>query len=143
MKPIITNEGNATQIQAALDAVNGNAVSFTTHNYADILRLADRLKMKVASFPKCDRCGATLIHIGAGPSSAAYRNAAIATKVTLRFASDGMTVKLVDVERVEVYPTNPEKISFNLTQKAYDAWISRCAVRFGVIAPPSSLVKSA
>lgn len=134
-KQIIINEAHASAIQSALDDVNGKASAFTTHRAFDVIALASRFVADLvkADIPTSDRAGAILVHVGAGPWANAYRSEAIATRITLRVASDGREVRLVDVERATVHPKKAEKFEISLRMAAHDHYVGRCIKRFGVI----------
>lgn len=80
-----------TEIQAALDEVNGSAMAFTVHYANGVYTLSRRAERYLIdnNIPESERAGATVTFRPAGPDARAYKNAAIATDITLTRTGSG------------------------------------------------------
>jgi hypothetical protein len=120
-----------TEIQAALDEVNGSATAFTVHYANDVYARSRRAEGYLIdnNIPESERAGATVTFHPAGPDARAYKNAAIATDVTPTRTGSGWY--LTDVRRAQVWPRNPERFYVSITDRACDALIRRTLKAFG------------
>lgn len=107
-------------IQAALDAVNGKATSWTL----DVLNVRDLAKKAEAQpdeagIKKTVKVGATASFYGFAPSAKAYKYAVSSTAMVLKRFPEGWRV--MKFARSSMYPgsTSRGEITVNLTQKQY------------------------
>ena len=114
------------RVEAALDAVNGKATSFTIQ-YASVVRgIAEDAEKALALLPKAQRSGAVVTFTPSGPSAGAYKNSAISTIVTLQRGSSAWF--LIGVGRTSVYPKQTERLSITITKGQADV-IIKAAIR--------------
>ena len=118
-------------IQEALDAVNGNATAFTVAIASEVydIVLGSINHLNDNCVPQSDWTGAKAVYRPAGPSANAYKNSAISTEITLTFT--GGAWALTGVERVAVYPRNPERLRVTITDRAARNLIKRSLAAFG------------
>ncbi len=109
-------DSKTAAINAALDKVNGKAVSHTINTYAGVAMIADRAEelLDARGVTKKGRVGTTVIHTPSGPSASSYKYAAVSTAIYLKRVADGW--RLTGVERSSVWPKSSE--TFSLTVSA-------------------------
>ncbi len=131
-RPINVEIANARAITDALYEVNGRAERHATTRYREISDVADRLMAEVEPLPLRLRSQATVAHVPAGPRSRSYNYSATSTRVTLRVSGDGKSVRLVGVERAEVYPGSSEHFRVVVSRDAMDWMLNDLQRRFRV-----------
>ncbi|QDM22741.1 hypothetical protein FIU28_17465 [Tardiphaga sp. vice154] len=121
----------AAKLRDALDAVNGAAKTFTLTSPAHVGILARQgERFLIANgVPLSDRAGATVTMTPGGPAAKAYKNAAISTRVTLTRGAKCWF--LTGIERVNVWPGNPEKFDVAITDAAAENLVKRALAKFG------------
>lgn len=109
-------------IQAALDAVNGKARSFTL-DVLNVRSLAEKAEAQLdnAGIKKTVKVGATATFYGFAPSAKAYKYAVTTTAMTLKRYPEGWRV--MRLIRSSMYPNSTQRgeIRVNLTKKQYAA----------------------
>ena len=103
------NIKNPSKIYPALEKVNGRATSFTIRKAETVLRVAERAEAQLNALPKPDRVGAVAFYTPAGPTANSYKWGAASTQITLERFPTGWF--LIGVERAEVYPKQPERLT--------------------------------
>lgn len=118
------------EIRDALLSVNGNATSFTITLPAEVIRAAARAErhLDAHNVADSDRNGAIATLRPEGPYANAYKNPAISTQITLKRA--GGVWSLVAVDRVAVYPRNPEQFRVSITDRAAAKLVKRTLAAF-------------
>jgi len=129
-KKDLTTESNRA-IRDALDAVNGAATSFTVFSPAEILNLLVRAEKYLVNeqIPFSDQAGTKVTFRPEGPRANAYRRSAISTEVTISRTGKGWY--LTGVERVDVWPRNPEKFAVMISDRAIANALKRKLRAFG------------
>jgi hypothetical protein len=126
---------NENEIQAALAAVNGKALSFTITSYAQVEAYAAGVEdvVKKTKLPKKERLGIRAYITPAGPSAKSYKYASKSTGLTIEYGAAGWY--LVRVASTDVFPRQPERIKITITQAQRDAIAKRAVADFIVAIP--------
>ncbi len=111
-------DSKTAAINAALDKVNGKAVSHTINKYAGVAMIADRAEelLNARGVTQKGRVGTTVIHTPSGPGASSYKYAAVSTTIYLKRAADGW--RLTGVERSSVWPKSSETFCIIVGSKA-------------------------
>lgn len=107
-------------VEAALEAVNGKALSFTIAAFAEVIEIALEAEERLAAkgIKKANRVGTVVKYRPAGPSANGYRYAAATTFLTLERTTGGWW--LTAVERDTVQPKQSECFDLIITPAAHD-----------------------
>ena len=124
-----------SEIQKALDAVNGKATSFTVCSASHVREIAWNVEAMLdrRGVTKANRGGTVVTFRPAGPSASSYKHSAVSTQITMERASTGAWY-LTSITRVDVYPNQTERLSIQITAAARDD-VTRHAMRDFVVAP--------
>ncbi len=108
-------DSKTSAINAALDKVNGKAVSHTINTYAGVAMIADRAEklLDARGVTQKGRVGTTVIHTPSGPGASSYKYAAVSTTIYLKRVADGW--RLTGVERSSVWPKSSETFSLTVS----------------------------
>lgn len=119
------------KIDEALKGVNGNATTFTVNSPYKVGQLAVHADnvLACAGITDAEANGTFATFRPAGPWANAYKNSAISTLLTIK-KSRGKWY-LIGVERVPVYPRNPERFHVTATDKAALAMAARMLKSIG------------
>jgi hypothetical protein len=133
-------------IAAELNDVNGKAIAFTVYAPTMVVDAAQRAERYLADHgvPVRDRSGAKVSYRPAGPTANSYKYGAISTEVRLRRKSGSAPVWYLDeVERVTVYPRNPERLAVEISDPATYDLVKRTLAAFGRDVVPRELLAPA
>lgn len=152
MKPIkfSLNADLGVETTAAIDAelndVNGRAIAFTVYAPMMVVEAARRAERYLADHgvPVSDRGGAKVSYRPAGPTAKSYQYGAVSTQIRLRRRSGTAPVWYLDgVERVTVYPRNPERLAVEISDPAMHNLVKRMLAAFGRDVVPRELLAPA
>ena len=152
MKPIkfALNAALDAKTTAAIDAelndVNGRATAFTVYVPQMVVHAAQRAERYLADHgvPVSDRSGAKVSYRPAGPTANSYRYGAVSTEITVRRKAGSAPVWYLDaVERVMVYPRNPERLAVQISDAATHNLVKRTLAAFGRDTVPRELLAPA
>ena len=130
MKPIKITIANNAVLNAALDAVNGKAQTFTIRNGAEVVAIAKEFESMLDMLPKDQRKGASASYKPAGPSANSYKYSAKSTRILLeRRSSDWW---LVGVIASTVEPKRPAQKSIQITRAQADEIATRALAKFSI-----------
>jgi hypothetical protein len=121
-------------IDAELNDVNGKAIAFTVYAAMMVVDAAHRAERYLADHgvPFGDRGGAKVSFRPAGPTAKSYQYGAVSTEIRLRRRFGNAPVwYLDDVERVTVYPRNPERLAVEISDPATYNLVKRTLAAFG------------
>jgi len=132
MRINITNRG---KIEAALEAVNGRARSFTVESARQVEDYAKHLERELErrGVKKSERKGALGNCTPAGPTARAYKYRAHSTTIYLERGASGWF--LIGVERSSVAPTDKEAVNLYVTPAQRDIILTKSMDGISVIAP--------
>ena len=127
----VVSDATTEAIQSALDECNGRATSFTITSAQTVIATASRAEryLNAHHVADSDRNGAIATFRPEGPWANAYKNAALSTEITLKRAAGVWS--LVAVDRVDVYPRNPDRFRVKITDKASANLVKRMLAAFG------------
>lgn len=119
-------------VNAALAAVNGKATAHTITSPEWVKALANDTEklLEGRGLAKAERNGTTLTYTPMGPSANKYKYAATSTRITLQRGSKEWY--LTNVERVDVWPKNPERNIINISKAQADMIMAASLKQFTV-----------
>ncbi len=136
----------AAAIDAELNDVNGKAIAFTVYAPMMVVDAAQRAECYLADHgvPVSDRGGAKVSYRPAGPTANSYKYGAVSTEIRLRRKSGSSPVWYLDeVERVTVYPRNPERLAVEISDAAMFNLVKRTLAAFARDVVPRELLAPA
>lgn len=123
---------NNEAINAALEAVNGKATSFTITSAKEVLDAVKAVETKLAVLPKAERKGAKAHYRPTGPSASSYKYMAKTTRITIeRGATDWF---LTGVFSEGVLPKASERMIISISKAQADEIQRRAIADFNIFA---------
>lgn len=121
---INVTEKNREKIEAAIDQKLGRAKSFV-HDFDQALAACEEAESRLEEIGLIlsERSGCSFVHKLEGPKANSYRFSAVASE--LRFVRGVKAWFLVDVERSQVFPREPERFALELTSEQITTGIQR------------------